>query len=107
MTGNSFAPTTIGASGIVLAAVKGAVFSANIVVGHTADTPGQEMSLISSGHDPSVFFAQDITLHRNVGWQHSAGPLSLLRPRLQNPLNQSLDGAWLGDSGMHPHTFCE
>lgn len=106
VTGNSFAPTTVGASGIMLAAVNGAVFSANIVLGHTAGQPGQDMALISSGMDPSSFFAQDITLHRNVGWQHSSGPLSLLRPQLPpNPLNQSLDSAWMGDSGMHPHSF--
>ena len=106
VTGNSFAPTTVGASGIMLAAVNGAVFSANIVLGHAAEQPGQDMALISSGMDPSSFFAQDVTLHRNVGWQHSSGPLSLLKPQLPpNPLNQSLDSAWMGDSGMHPHSF--
>ena len=99
--GNSFAPTSLNASGVLLAAVQGVQLSANVAVGHTQEQPSQQMALVSTGNDPASFFAQDITLSSsNVGWRHSAGPVGILRPN-QLPAHE----AWKGDSAIDGQTF--
>ncbi len=99
--GNSFAPTSLNASGVLLAAVQGVHLSSNVVVGRTQEQPAQQMALISTGVDPAAFFARDVTLSSsNVGWRHSAGPLGTLRP------NGLLMGElWKGDSAIDGPSF--
>ena len=99
--GNSFAPSSLNASGVLLAAVQGVQLSANVVVGHTQEQPAQQMALVSTGNDPGSFFAQDVTLSSsNVGWRHSAGPLGIIRPN-QLPAHE----AWKGDSAIDGQSF--
>lgn len=69
-------------------------------IGHTQEQPEQQMALISTGPDASTFFARDITLHRNVGWKHTAGVLSIVRP-----VGLAAGERFLGDSGMFAHTI--